>query len=200
RPAGACGTGLPRRPRRWPTRSRAILPNTRQTGTCCNVSGSPTLIRREPPRCPWNERSTARRPGTRRGGTCRGASGEGDVPMRVGIVCPYSWDIPGGVQAHVRDLAAALIGLGHRVSVLAPGDEDTTGDIPVPPHVVTAGRAVPVRYNGSVARLQFGPVSAARVRRGPGEGRVDRLHVHRPAAPGPSPLARILAPGAVAGT
>ena len=24
--------------------------------------------------------------------------------MRVGLVCPYTWDVPGGVQAHVRDL------------------------------------------------------------------------------------------------
>ena len=47
--------------------------------------------------------------------------------MRVGIVCPYSWDIPGGVQAHVRDLAEKLIELGHTVSVLAPGDEDMAG-------------------------------------------------------------------------
>ena len=29
--------------------------------------------------------------------------------MRVGIVCPYTWDVPGGVQAHVRDLAECLI-------------------------------------------------------------------------------------------
>ena len=47
--------------------------------------------------------------------------------MRIGIVCPYSWDIPGGVQAHVRDLAEKLIALGHDVSVLAPGDEDAPG-------------------------------------------------------------------------
>ena len=25
--------------------------------------------------------------------------------MRIGIVCPYSFAIPGGVQYHVRDLA-----------------------------------------------------------------------------------------------
>ena len=40
--------------------------------------------------------------------------------MRVGLVCPYSLDIPGGVQNHVTDLAEALIGRGHDVSVLAP--------------------------------------------------------------------------------
>ncbi len=25
--------------------------------------------------------------------------------VRVGLVCPYTWDVPGGVQAHVHDLA-----------------------------------------------------------------------------------------------
>jgi phosphatidyl-myo-inositol alpha-mannosyltransferase len=116
--------------------------------------------------------------------------------VRVGIVCPYSWDIPGGVQAHVRDLAEALIGLGHRVSVLAPGDEDT----PLPPYVVAAGRAVPVRYNGSVARLQFGPVSATRVRRWLRDGAFDVLHVHEPVAPSLSLLALMLARGPIVAT
>lgn len=78
--------------------------------------------------------------------------------MKIGIVCPYSWDVPGGVQFHIRDLAEHLIALGHEVSVLAPADDET----PLPPYVVSAGRAVPVPYNGSVARLNFGFLSAAR--------------------------------------
>jgi phosphatidylinositol alpha-mannosyltransferase len=116
--------------------------------------------------------------------------------MRVGIVCPYSWDIPGGVQAHVRDMAEALIGLGHQVSVLAPGDEDA----PVPAYVVPAGRAVPVPYNGSVARLQFGPVSATRVRRWLREGHFDVLHIHEPAVPSLSLMALVLARGPIVAT
>jgi phosphatidylinositol alpha-mannosyltransferase len=98
--------------------------------------------------------------------------------MRVGMVCPYSWDIPGGVQAHVRDLAEKLIELGHSVSVLAPGDEDMPG---LRPYVVMAGKAVPIPYNGSIARLQFGVVSAARVRRWLRDGAFDVVPVHEPA-------------------
>ena len=79
--------------------------------------------------------------------------------MRIGIVCPYSWDVPGGVQFHIRDLAEYLISNGHEASVLAPADEGTE----LPPYVVPAGRAVPIRYNGSTARLLFGPVAAAKV-------------------------------------
>ena len=116
--------------------------------------------------------------------------------MRVGLVCPYSWDIPGGVQAHVRDLAEALIAMGHEVSVLAPADDDT----PLPPYVVGAGRSVPVRYNGSVARLQFGPVSAARVRRWLRDGEFDVLHIHEPIAPSLSLLACMLAQGPIVAT
>jgi phosphatidylinositol alpha-mannosyltransferase len=119
------------------------------------------------------------------------------APMRIGIVCPYSWDIPGGVQAHVRDLAEELIELGHQVSVLAPGDEDMPG---LPPYVVAAGKAVPVRYNGSVARLQFGVVSAARVRRWLRDGAFDVVHVHEPAPPSLSLLACMIHDGPLVAT
>ncbi|WP_077797739.1 glycosyltransferase family 4 protein [Streptomyces sp. JHA26] len=99
--------------------------------------------------------------------------------MRIGIVCPYSWDVPGGVQFHIRDLAEYFIRLGHEVSVLAPADDDT----PLPPYVVSAGRAVPVPYNGSVARLNFGFLSAARVRRWLHDGAFDVIHIHEPTSP-----------------
>jgi len=105
--------------------------------------------------------------------------------VKVGLVCPYTWDVPGGVQAHVHDLASALIGLGHDVSVITPADDDT----PLPPYVVSAGRAVPVPYNGSVARLAFGVLSLGRVRRWLREGAFDVVHVHEPAAPSLSLLA-----------
>ncbi|MEQ7008694.1 glycosyltransferase family 4 protein [Actinopolymorpha sp. B17G11] len=116
--------------------------------------------------------------------------------MRVGIVCPYSLDVPGGVQNHVRDLAEVLIEMGHQVSVLAPADDDT----PVPAYVVPAGRAVPVPYNGSVARLAFGPLSAARVRRWIRDGEFDVLHIHEPATPSLSLLALWAATGPIVGT
>ncbi|NBM16406.1 glycosyltransferase family 4 protein [Streptomyces sp. GC420] len=116
--------------------------------------------------------------------------------MKIGIVCPYSWDVPGGVQFHIRDLAAHLIRLGHEVSVLAPADDDT----PLPPYVVSAGRAVPVPYNGSVARLNFGFLSAARVRRWLHEGTFDVIHIHEPASPSLGLLACWAAQGPIVAT
>jgi phosphatidyl-myo-inositol alpha-mannosyltransferase len=116
--------------------------------------------------------------------------------VRIGMVCPYTWDVPGGVQEHIKGLTEALIGLGHEVSVISPADDDT----PLPGYVVPAGRAVPVPYNGSVARLAFGFLSAARVRRWVKEGGFDVLHVHEPAAPSLSLLACWVADGPIVAT
>jgi phosphatidylinositol alpha-mannosyltransferase len=115
--------------------------------------------------------------------------------VRVGIVCPYSLDTPGGVQNHVKDLAEALIALGHDVSVLAPSESED-----LPAYVVPAGRAVPVPYNGAVARMSFGPVAATRARRWLQQGGFDLLHLHEPATPSLSLLALWAAEGPVVAT
>ena len=118
--------------------------------------------------------------------------------MRIGITCPYTWDVPGGVQAHVRDLSAHLIGLGHDVSVLTPVDDPDEAHLP--PYVLSAGRAVPVPYNGSVARLVFGPLSLTRTRRWLRDGEFDVLHVHEPTVPSVSMLACFAASGPMVAT
>ncbi|WP_052304983.1 glycosyltransferase family 4 protein [Stackebrandtia nassauensis] len=116
--------------------------------------------------------------------------------MKIGIVSPYSFAHPGGVQGHIRDLAETLIETGHEVSVLAPGDRDEE----VPSYVVSAGRAIPVKYNGSVARLSFGPLAATRVRRWLRRNDFDVLHVHEPLSPSLSLLACVLARSPVVAT
>ncbi|QTE31493.1 glycosyltransferase family 4 protein [Pengzhenrongella sicca] len=116
--------------------------------------------------------------------------------MRVGIVCPYSFDVPGGVQFHVRDLAEALIARGHTVSVLAPAEDDT----PVPEYLTPAGRSIAVRYNGAVARMTFGPLTAARVRRWLIAGDFDVLHLHEPITPSLGMLALWIADGPIVAT
>lgn len=116
--------------------------------------------------------------------------------LRIGIVSPYSFTHPGGVQGHIRDLAETLIASGHVVAVLAPGDRLDE----LPDYVTAAGRAIPVRYNGSVARLSFGPLAAARVRRWLRRHDFDVLHVHEPLTPSLSLLACALATGPVVAT
>ena len=109
--------------------------------------------------------------------------------LRVGIVCPYSFDVPGGVQNHVLGLARYLRQTGHRPYVLAPGELGAASEALEIEDFTSVGAAMPVRYNGSVARVNFGPFSAARVRRWIRQGEFDLLHVHEPITPSISLLA-----------
>lgn len=111
--------------------------------------------------------------------------------MRVGLVCPYSFDTPGGVQNHVLGLAAYLRAHGHQPFILAPGDldESNPAQADLRPSFTSAGTAVPVPYNGSIARVNFGPLSAARVRRWLRRGSFDLLHIHEPITPSVAVLA-----------
>ena len=117
-------------------------------------------------------------------------------PLRIGIVCPYSWDVPGGVQNHIRDLAEFLIANGHYVEVLAPATESED----LPSYIVSAGRAVSIPYNGAVARVLFGVGANSRVRNWINEGNFDLLHLHEPAIPSLALLACWAGEGAMVGT
>jgi phosphatidylinositol alpha-mannosyltransferase len=116
--------------------------------------------------------------------------------LKIGIVCPYSWDTPGGVQNHIRDLAEFLIAAGHHVSVLAPAIDEEA----LPDYVVNAGKPISIPYNGAVARVLFGPVAFARVRQWISNGDFDLLHLHEPAIPSISLLACWAAEGPMVGT
>jgi phosphatidylinositol alpha-mannosyltransferase len=116
--------------------------------------------------------------------------------MRIGMVCPYSFDVPGGVQSHVLQLAEVLRERGHEVSVLAPASPHVS----LPEYVVSAGKAFPIPYNGSVARLQFSPAVHGRVRRWLADGDFDVLHLHEPNAPSLSMWALRIAEGPIVAT
>ena len=112
------------------------------------------------------------------------------------MVCPYSFDAPGGVQNHALQLCAELRRRGHDVSLIAPGTESAV----VPEWVCTTGRSVPIPYNGSVARLALWPGSRARLRRWIQEGDFDLVHVHEPNAPSLSMMTLKYAEGAFVAT
>jgi phosphatidyl-myo-inositol alpha-mannosyltransferase len=109
--------------------------------------------------------------------------------MRIGLVCPYSFDAHGGVQNHVAGLAHYLRDLGHQPHILAPGDLDSSAHAGSGLEFTSAGNAVPVPYNGSIARVNFGPLSATRVRRWIRRHQFDLLHIHEPITPSISLLA-----------
>ncbi len=106
--------------------------------------------------------------------------------LKIGIVCPYGWDTPGGVQIHIKELAEWLIENGHVVSVLAPVTYESAD---IEPWVVSAGRPISIPYNGSVAKVIFGPIASSRVKQWILKGEFDLLHLHEPAIPSLSLLA-----------
>lgn len=106
--------------------------------------------------------------------------------LRIGIVCPYGWDTPGGVQIHIKELSEWLIIKGHEVSVLAPV---TLEDGNIEPWVVSAGRPISIPYNGAIAKVIFGPLASSRVKQWIVNGDFDLIHLHEPAIPSLSLLA-----------
>lgn len=116
--------------------------------------------------------------------------------MKIGMICPYSFDVPGGVQAHVVELAEVFIGRGHEVRVLAPAAVETD----LPDYVDSAGPALSIPYNGSVSRVNFSPKGLHRLRKWIDDNRFDVLHIHEPNAPSLSMLSLMVATGPIVTT
>lgn len=106
--------------------------------------------------------------------------------MKVGLVCPYSVAVPGGVQNQVLGLAGHLTRQGDQVSIIAPGtltDDQLHGHGLAPGQFTSAGPALGIRYNGSIARVNPTPQAAARVRRWLYRENLDLIHIHEPVSP-----------------
>lgn len=115
--------------------------------------------------------------------------------MRIGMVCPYSITVPGGVQEQVLGLARALRALGHPTRVLAPADG------PPPDGWVTPlGNSLPTAANGSMAPLAPDPSAQLRMIRAVRDEGFDVLHLHEPLAPGATMTACLLKPTPLVGT
>jgi phosphatidylinositol alpha-mannosyltransferase len=118
-----------------------------------------------------------------------------DRVLRVGMVCPYSLSVPGGVQAQVMGLARELRLLGIEVRVLGPCDG------PPPATFVTPlGNSLPTAANGSIAPLAPDPAAALRTMRALDDEDFDVLHLHEPFAPGPTLTALLMHPAPVIAT
>jgi phosphatidylinositol alpha-mannosyltransferase len=115
--------------------------------------------------------------------------------MRVGLVCPYSMSLPGGVQAQSLGLARVLRGMGHEARVLAPCDG------PPPELFVTPlGNSIPTAANGSMAPVAPDPAASLRLIRALRDEQFDVVHIHEPMAPGPALTAVVMHAAPTVGT
>ncbi len=96
--------------------------------------------------------------------------------MRIALVSPYSWTYPGGVTRHIEALAEQFLAEGHEVRVLAPFDPPgplssglhrraRPATVAAPDYLVSLGRTVGFKANGSVSNLSFSPFAAAKLAR-----------------------------------
>ena len=114
------------------------------------------------------------------------------------MVCPYSLSVRGGVQNHALGLGHWLANQGHEVHVLAPGKlPDELARRYPGIEVTSAGPSLPVPYNGSVARVNFGVLTARRVGRWLRSVQPHLLHLHEPITPSVSILGLWQAPAGV---
>ena len=115
--------------------------------------------------------------------------------VRIGLVCPYSLTVPGGVQGQVMGLARAMRTLGHPTRVLAPCDG------PPPDGGVTPlGNSMPLATNGSTAPLAPDLPCALRTIRALRDEDFDVVHLHEPLAPGPTLTAILFTDQPLVGT
>ena len=115
--------------------------------------------------------------------------------MRIGLVCPYSLTVPGGVQGQVLGLAAAIRQRGYDVRVLGPCD-----GAPPDAGVIPLGNSLPVEANGSVAAIAPDPACQLRTLRALWDEAFDVVNVHEPFVAGPASTTVITEDAPLVGT
>ncbi len=127
--------------------------------------------------------------------------------MRVGLVTPYSWTVPGGVNHHVEHLAAELEARGHEAWIIAPVGALSPGRRavdsrrhPNAERFIPMGTSIPIPSNGSRAYLNTSPRVVMRMDRAVRSRRFDLLHVHEPFTPSVAMTAVLMAASPVVGT
>ncbi|MBA2255198.1 MAG: glycosyltransferase, partial [Chloroflexi bacterium] len=105
--------------------------------------------------------------------------------MKSGLVTPYIYPLPGGVNEHVRYLYENLISRGHDVRIISSAhglQRSSEGD------VVRIGRGFSVPTNGSVGTLTVSHRYRQLAKDVLEEERFDLLHFHEPLVPFLSPV------------
>ncbi len=99
--------------------------------------------------------------------------------MKIALVSPYDWTVPGGVNSHCAHLRDQFVVAGHDVRIVAPASRKVDDE-----GVITIGRRpVSVPASGSLARISLSLTLGPPVRKVLAEERFDIVHVHEPFMP-----------------
>jgi phosphatidyl-myo-inositol alpha-mannosyltransferase len=105
-------------------------------------------------------------------------------PLKIGIVSPYGYPHPGGVNEHVRYTYEAMRRMGHDVWIITSKygrERESEG------HVIRFGTGYAVPANGSVGRVTLGLRFKRQATEVLEAHRFDVLHFHEPFVPFLSP-------------
>jgi phosphatidylinositol alpha-mannosyltransferase len=100
--------------------------------------------------------------------------------MKIGLVTPYVYPVPGGVNQHVRYLYENLRLRGHDVRILTSShglQRASEGD------VIRIGKGFSMPANGSVGTITVSPRFLSQVREVLDREQFDLLHFHEPFVP-----------------
>jgi phosphatidylinositol alpha-mannosyltransferase len=100
--------------------------------------------------------------------------------MKIGIVTPYAYPLPGGVNDHVGSLYRVLRARGHDVRIITSShglQKASEGDI------IRVGKGFSVPFNGSMGTITLSPSYLAQMRAILERERFDVLHYHEPFVP-----------------
>jgi phosphatidyl-myo-inositol alpha-mannosyltransferase len=100
--------------------------------------------------------------------------------VKIGLVTPYVYPLPGGVNEHVRFLYENLRLRGHDVRILTSShglQRSSEGD------VIRIGKGFSVPSNGSVGTITLSPRYVSQVQRVLDREQFDILHFHEPFVP-----------------
>jgi phosphatidylinositol alpha-mannosyltransferase len=112
------------------------------------------------------------------------ATGAARPPLKIGIVSPYGYPHPGGVNEHVRFTYLAMRRMGHDAWIITSKygrERESEG------HVIRLGTGWAAPANGSVGRVTLGLRFKHQAREVLARHRFDILHFHEPLVPFLSP-------------
>jgi phosphatidylinositol alpha-mannosyltransferase len=101
--------------------------------------------------------------------------------MKIGLVSPYDYSYPGGVNVHVSYLAHEFALMGHQCKVIAPCHKKSISYFGE--DAISVGRPFPVPRNGSLARITISPWLPVELKKVLKEGNFDVVHIHEPFVP-----------------
>jgi phosphatidylinositol alpha-mannosyltransferase len=101
--------------------------------------------------------------------------------MKIALVTPYDYPYPGGVTEHIRHLDREFRARGHETRIIAPSTAQLET---LPANVIPVSEDIlPIRGNGSTARITLSPEVTHRVKGILEREHFDIIHLHEPEVP-----------------